>query len=306
MAERRMFAKTIIDSDAFLDMPLTTQALYFHLSMRADDDGFINNPKKIMRMIGASDDEMRLLIAKSFIIPFESGVCVIKHWKIHNYLRSDRYKPTVYVEEKSMLNIKENKAYSMKPLEETTGIPLGIPDGIPSDNQCDTQVRLGKDRLGKVRIGQERIGEFDGATDQDKEPPDDERPAPPPHHVPYEQVKNLYNEICTSLPRCTAMSDARRKAIKARFASGYTLEDFRQLFTKAAASSFMRGANSRNWRATFDWLLKDANMAKVLDGNYDDHQAAVQEQAKPQRSSNPFLEMLRKEEAEKNGQNGNY
>jgi hypothetical protein len=310
MAERRMFAKTIIDSDAFLDMPLTTQALYFHLSMRADDDGFINNPKKIMRMIGASDDELRLLVAKSFIIPFESGVCVIKHWKIHNYLRSDRYKPTVYVEEKSMLNTKENKAYSMKPLEETTGIPLGIqdgiPDGIPSDNQWDTQVRLGKDRLGKVRIGQERIGEFEGATVQDKEPPDDERPAPPPHHVPYEQVKNLYNEICTSLPRCTAMSDARRKAIKARFASGYTLEDFRQLFTKAEASSFMRGANGRNWRATFDWLLKDANMAKVLDGNYDDHQAAVQEQAKPQRSSNPFLEMLRKEEAEKNGQNGNY
>ena len=310
MAERRMFAKTIIDSDAFLDMPLTTQALYFHLSMRADDDGFINNPKKIMRMIGASDDELRLLVAKSFIIPFESGVCVIKHWKIHNYLRSDRYKPTVYVEERSMLNIKENKAYSMKPLEETTGIPLGIqdgiPDGTPSDNQWDTQVRLGKDRLGKVRIGQERIGEFEGATDQDKEPPDDERPAPPPHHVPYEQVKNLYNEICTSLPRCTAMSDARRKAIKARFASGYTLEDFRQLFVKAEASSFMRGANSRNWRATFDWLLKDANMAKVLDGNYDDNQAAVQEQAKPQRSSNPFLEMLRKEEAEKNGQNGNY
>lgn len=310
MAERRMFAKTIIDSDAFLDMPLTTQALYFHLSMRADDDGFINNPKKIMRMIGASDDELRLLVAKSFIIPFESGVCVIKHWKIHNYLRIDRYKPTVYVEEKSMLNTKENKAYSIKPMEETTGIPLGIPDGIPdgipTDNQWDTQVRLGKDRLGKVRIGKESIGEFEGETDQDQPLPDDERPAPPPHHVPYEQVKNLYNEICTSLPRCTAMSDARRKAIKARFASGYTLEDFRQLFTKAEASSFMRGANSRNWRATFDWLLKDANMAKVLDGNYDDHQTAVQEQAQPQRSSNPFLEMLRKEEAEKNGQNGNY
>lgn len=310
MAERRMFAKTIIDSDAFLDMPLTTQALYFHLSMRADDDGFINNPKKIMRMIGASDDELRLLVAKSFIIPFESGVCVIKHWKIHNYLRIDRYKPTVYVEEKLMLNTKENKAYSIKPMEETTGIPLGIPDGIPdgipTDNQWDTQVRLGKDRLGKVRIGQESIGEFEGATDQDHPPLDDERPAPPLHHVPYEQVKNLYNEICTSLPRCTAMSDARRKAIKARFASGYTLEDFRQLFAKTEASSFMRGANSRNWRATFDWLLKDANMAKVLDGNYDDHQAAVQEQAQPQRSSNPFLEMLRKEEAEKNGQNGNY
>ena len=132
MAERRMFAKTIIDSDAFLDMPLSTQALYFHLSMRADDDGFINNPKKIQRMIGASEDDTRLLIMKKFIIPFESGIVVIKHWKIHNYIRSDRYKETVYLEEKATLNTDNNKAYT-----------IGIPDG----NQMDTQVRLGKDRI---------------------------------------------------------------------------------------------------------------------------------------------------------------
>lgn len=111
MAERRMFAKTIIDSDAFLDMPLTTQALYFHLSMRADDDGFINNPKKLQRMIGASDDDLKLLAAKDFIIPFESGIVVIKHWKIHNYIRNDRYKPTVYQREKESLSIRENGAY---------------------------------------------------------------------------------------------------------------------------------------------------------------------------------------------------
>ena len=95
MAERRMFAKTIIDSDAFLDMPTTTRLLYYDLSMRADDDGFINSPKKIQRMIGASDDDLKVLIAKKFIIPFESGVVVIKHWKIHNYIQKDRYKPTV-------------------------------------------------------------------------------------------------------------------------------------------------------------------------------------------------------------------
>ena len=114
MAERRMFAKTIIDSDAFLDMPLSTQSLYFHLSMRADDDGFINNPKKIQRMIGASDDDARILSAKNFIIPFESGVVVIKHWKIHNYIQSDRYKPTTYTDEKNPLEFKTNKAYTLK------------------------------------------------------------------------------------------------------------------------------------------------------------------------------------------------
>lgn len=114
MAERRMFAKTIIDSDPFLDMPLSTQALYFHLSMRADDDGFINNAKKIQRMIGASDDDMRMLAAKRFIIPFETGIVVIKHWKIHNYIRGDRKKDTVYPEEMSQLVEKENGAYSLK------------------------------------------------------------------------------------------------------------------------------------------------------------------------------------------------
>lgn len=113
MADRRMFAKTIIDSDAFLDMPLSSQSLYFHLSMRADDDGFLNNPKKVQRMIGASDDDLKLLIAKKFLIPFESGVVVIKHWRIHNYIQKDRYKPTVYADEKAQLRVKDNKAYSL-------------------------------------------------------------------------------------------------------------------------------------------------------------------------------------------------
>ena len=143
MAERRMFAKTIIDSDAFIDMPLSTQALYFHLSMRADDDGFINNPKKIQRMVGASDDDLKVLIMKRFIIPFESGIVVIKHWKIHNYIRNDRYKPTVYAEEKKLLETKGNGAYTEV---DTVGIPNG--------NQMDTQVRLGKDSLGKDRLGE--------------------------------------------------------------------------------------------------------------------------------------------------------
>lgn len=141
MAERRMFAKTIIDSDAFLDMPLSSQALYFHLSMRADDEGFINNPRKIQRMIGSSDDDLRILMAKNFILAFESGVIVIKHWKIHNYIRNDRFKPTMYQDEKALLSEKDNKSYSLDDV------------GIPNDNQLtyqmDTQVRLGKVRLGK-------------------------------------------------------------------------------------------------------------------------------------------------------------
>ena len=128
MAEKRMFTQKIIDSDAFLDMPLTTQALYFHLNMRADDDGFINNPKRIQRTIGASDDDLRLLIAKRFLICFDSGVIVIKHWRMHNTLKKDRYNPTQYQEELESLEIKDNKSYTEKKrdvLPATTWQPSG-------------------------------------------------------------------------------------------------------------------------------------------------------------------------------------
>lgn len=132
MAERRMFTKKITESDAFLDMPSSTQMLYFHLSMNADDDGFVNNPKKIQRMCGASNDDFKLLIAKSFVILFESGVIVIKHWKMHNYIQSDRYKPTDYIEEKSMLGLKQNKAYT---LDEEQMVAPCLPDKYLSDNE---------------------------------------------------------------------------------------------------------------------------------------------------------------------------
>ena len=136
-----MFSKTIIDSDTFLDMPLSAQALYFHLSMRADDDGFINNPKKIQRMIGASDDDCKLLIMKQLIIAFDSGVIVIKHWRLHNYIQKDRYKPTLYQNEKSTLELDESKVYTKC---------------IQDVSKLDTQVRLGKVRLGKVKESEEK------------------------------------------------------------------------------------------------------------------------------------------------------
>ena len=126
-----MFAKSIIDSDFFLDMPQSTQLLYFHLSMRADDDGFINNPKSIMRNVKCNEDDLKLLVVKQFIIPFESGVVVIKHWRIHNYIKSDRYKSTIYQEEKSCLSL-ENNTYIM------------------SGTGMDTQDRIGKDRIDKI------------------------------------------------------------------------------------------------------------------------------------------------------------
>ena len=135
-----MFAKTIIDSDAFIDMPVTARLLYYDLGMRADDDGFVNSPKKIMRMVGASQDDLAILISKKFIIPFDSGVVVIKHWRIHNYIQKDRYKPTKYTEEKAMLTVQENDGYSLDT------------KCIQNVSSSDTQVRLGKVRKGKDRV----------------------------------------------------------------------------------------------------------------------------------------------------------
>lgn len=122
MAQKRMFDKTITNNDSFLEMPDSTQNLYFHLSMEADDDGFVDNWKSIMRMTGKKEDDLKLLIAKSFIIPFETGVIVIKHWRINNYLRKDRYHPTKYLNEKAQLLIEKNEEYSLK---NGVGIPFG-------------------------------------------------------------------------------------------------------------------------------------------------------------------------------------
>lgn len=144
MAERRMFAKTIVTSDAFLDMPLSARCLYFTLGMFADDDGFVNAPKSIMRQIGASMDDLNILLAKRFVIGFESGIIVIKHWRINNYLRSDRYNETKYLEEKAMLSVDENGAYSVEDEDwYTNGIPSIVK--VNKVEKSKEKVSAGKD-----------------------------------------------------------------------------------------------------------------------------------------------------------------
>lgn len=236
MAERRMFAKTIIDSDMFLDMPLSTQALYFHLSMRADDDGFINNPRKIQRMIGGSDDDLKVLILKRFILPFDSGVVVIKHWKIHNYIRNDRYKETVYQEEKALLELKENGAYT----EVSTN---GIPDGIPSSNQpghqMETQVRLGQDRV-RRELGEGSIGE------------DIEEAAPP------KSVRHKYGQYKNVL-----LTDEDMDKLKSEFP--YDWEERIERLSEYMAST---GKSYKNHLATIrNWARNDRPQAQAKKGN---------------------------------------
>lgn len=249
MAEKRMFTQKIVDSDAFLDMPLSTQALYFHLNMHADDDGFVNNPKKIQRVIGASLDDLKLLIAKRFILVFENGVIVIKHWRMHNLLRKDRYNPTQYQDQMERLELKDNGAYTEKSPE-----PLEIKESESVATTWQPDGNQMAHRIGKDRIGEDRRGEVRGEESVET--------------ATCQQVVDLYHSICVSYPSVKTLSEARKKAIRARL-KVYSLEDFRKMFEKAEGSAFLKGANNRNWSATFDWLLKESNMVKVLEGNYD-------------------------------------
>lgn len=143
MANRRMFCLDIVNSDAFLDMPASAQNLYFHLAMRADDDGFIGNPNAITRLVNSSNEDLQLLKTKRFLLAFPNGIVVIKHWRMHNTIQKDRYKPTAYTQEFSQLTVKENNAYTDKKRHSDSMET----DCIHTVSEVETQVRLGKNRL---------------------------------------------------------------------------------------------------------------------------------------------------------------
>lgn len=253
MAERRMMSKSIIKSDTFLDMPATTQNLYFHMLLDADDDGFINAPKSIMRMIGAKDDDMKVLAAKQFVIPFESGVVVIKDWKIHNYIQNDRYKPST-LPERDLLNIQKDKTYTLKG------------DVSRMDTECIQTVSIGKDRLGKVRLGKDRLGKDRIGKDS----------IDTLCHVSHDDVDKSHIEIIEYLNLKTGSkfkptTKPYVQAIRSRLKEGYTVDDFKTVIDKKC----------REWKGTklekyltpktlfapshFDTYLNSNEMAAMTD-----------------------------------------
>ncbi|MCI1615913.1 MULTISPECIES: conserved phage C-terminal domain-containing protein [Bacilli] len=195
MAQRRMFSKKITDTDIFLDMPLSSQALYFHLNMHADDDGFVSNAKTVKRMIGSSDDDLKLLLTKNFIFAFESGVVVIKDWKIHNYIRKDTYNTTIYGDEKEQLSQDENGSYTLS--------PRAVDEPSP-------QVRLGKDRLGK---------DSNINSSSNNEPHIDLKT--------FKEIISYLNEKAGTKYR--ASGSKTQRLIKARFNDGFNDEDFKKV-----------------------------------------------------------------------------
>lgn len=198
MAQRRMFSKEITTSDTFVDMPMSSQLLYFHLGMEADDEGFIGNAKMLSRAYGANSDDLSLLKAKGFIIMFETGVSVVKDWNLNNKIRKDRVKPTIYRSEKSLLNVDIDGAYYVDN-QMTTKVQ-------PIDNQMSAQ-----DRLGKVRLGKDRKDILSGSEEPDQ--------------LPYKEVVDYLNEKTGSKYRSSGTKT--KKLIKARFNEGFSLDDFR-------------------------------------------------------------------------------
>lgn len=225
MASRRMFSMDVVDTDKFLDMPSSTQALYFHLGMRADDDGFVSSPKRITKTVNCGDDDLKLLLAKGYLIPFESGVVVISDWNVNNWIRPDRKHNTRFEQEKRTLSI-NNDVYVLT--DSVTTICQSAGNQVTT--KCHTEDRLGKDSIGKDRLGKVSID--------------------------YQQIADMYNNTCVSFPRLSKLSESRKKAIKARLQT-YSVEDFQRMFEMAECSSFLKGANNRNWSATFDWMVKE-------------------------------------------------
>ena len=203
MAERRMMAKSVIDTDAFLDMPASTQNLYFHMLLRADDDGFIASPKGILRIIGASDDDLKLLLAKHYLFRFESGVVVIKDWKIHNYIQSDRYKPSLQPE-RELLTITANKEYT-----------LNNSDVSNMDTECIQNVSIGKVRLGKARLGKVRLGKNNILSSK--------------LDCTDEIIQHLNMRTGAKYKSNTAKT---KQLINARLNEGFTLDDFKTVIDK--------------------------------------------------------------------------
>lgn len=195
MAQKRMFDKTITNDDNFLEMPISSQVLYFHLSMNADDDGFLNNWKSIMRMTGTKEDDLKVLISKQYIIPFESGVIVIKHWRINNFLRKDRHIDTKYQNELSQLEIKDNQEYSW------------LTNGQP---------RIDKIRIDKNRIEENRIDNIHCLEELDK--------------IPYKEIIDYLNFKTNS--NYKSSTNKTKELIRARIREGFTLEDFKKVIDK--------------------------------------------------------------------------
>lgn len=267
MANRRMVSNQVIDRDFFIELPLSAQALYFHLIAKADDDGFLDGAKRIQRNIGATDEDMQYLVNSGLVINFDGGVLVIRHWRIHNTLRADRYTPTLYQKEKKALELNDNKEYEI--CKDNIGIPNDN-HWLPSGCQvvATSKVKLSKDNI-KVLDKSNTMSDFSSPTQKNtsKKPSD------------IDKVVESWNELSAKgLNRVTKINPTtnRGKMLKARLKE-YSLDDVLKAIDNVKQSDFLLGNNNRGWMITFDWFVKPNNFVKVLEGNYNNSKPTAED-----------------------------
>lgn len=251
MAERRMFAKSIMKSDAFLDLPATAQMLYIQLSLEADDDGFMSNAKSIMRMCACSDDDMNALREKNFIISFPNGVIVITHWKMHNYIPKDRYKKTVHKKERAELVLDESGAYRF--VDELYTDCIHDVD-IPNTQDRIIKDSLDKDSLGKSNTGEKRIDELMAV-------------APATADDGISRAVDAWNALGLKSLTVLPKGSKRERLLRTRI-DEYGIDNVMKAIANVRASPFLMGQTKDAFNCTFDWLIDAKNLPKVLDGNY--------------------------------------
>ena len=240
MANRRMFSLSVIDTDQFLNLPATAQNLYFHLCMRADDDGFVASPQKIIKFVGASSGDIQALIDNEYLIIFEKGIIVIRHWRLHNYIRADRKHDTIYSKEAMLLTTDDNGVYDLSTKCQT--------DVRQLTDSCPVEDRLGKDRIGKDSLGKDN--NIVSKADQE-----------------HQELLDIYNETCTNLPKVLKITDKRKQEIN-KFLKEFSKEDFKTICENANNSEWLTGGNDRHWKADFSFLMRIDKATKLLEGGY--------------------------------------
>lgn len=260
MAKSRMFSKRLMESARFLKMPASTQCLYFHLGLNADDDGIVE-AYNVMQLIKATEDDLKVLVSKGFVIVLnEDLVTYITDWTENNNIRADRKIDSIY---KDLLLQVLPDVQLLEKRERADVKKKVVKNGQPMDNQWTTNGRP-MDCIGKDRLDKDNIDIYNDSFITEK--------AEKKTKTNFQEIVDKYNEICKSFSKVIKLTDARKKSIKARLDT-YSKEEIIKVFEKAEQSNFLKGANNRNWKADFDWLMSDRNMAKVLEGKYDNSNA---------------------------------
>lgn len=246
-----MFSIDVVCSDNFIDMPFSSQALYFQLSMQADNEGFVSSPKSVARMMGAKKEDIENLKNNNLIIPFDSGIIVIAHWLINNNLRTNRAKATSFVKEKEALSI-ENNIYILN-------LNMANDRQVTGNCQANDRQVTGNCPPSIVEYSIVENSIVENSIEKNKKTNET---------IPFQKIVDIYNSTCIKLPKVVRLTDNRKKAIKARYMEyEKDISIFETLFKKVNESDFLQGINGE-WKANFDWLLKQQSMVKVLEDQY--------------------------------------